>query len=199
MKKYSNKTKILRFLKFGLILLGYFITLLLFNIISFNHQNLRQISSITNALEQKKVKTLKIYVVYTGVKAVITFKRGDQYDQEGLSQLNRLLYDRHSKKSTNLQPELFDFLWNIHSHFNESRYIYILSGFRAEETNQMLRKRNIKVARRSQHVLGKAVDFYIPGVSVKEIYKVAVRLRQGGVGYYPHFIHIDVGAVRFWL
>jgi len=29
---------------------------------------------------------------------------------------------------------------------------------------------------------------------------VAVSLKAGGVGYYPHsnFVHVDVGPVRYW-
>ncbi|WP_333947644.1 DUF882 domain-containing protein [Candidatus Liberibacter brunswickensis] len=131
-------------------------------------------------MDKEEVRTLRLYVVYTGHKEVVTFKHGNQYNEEGLSKLNLLLYDRHSKKSTNMDPRLFDFLWEIQQQFSGSKYIYILSGFRTEETNRMLKKRNNKVAMRSQHVLGKAVDFYIPEVSIKNLYKVAVRLKKKG-------------------
>jgi hypothetical protein len=58
------------------------------------------------------------------------------------------------------------------------------------------------VARFSQHTLGKAIDFYIPGVSLDKLRATAMKLQGGGVGYYPTsgspFVHLDVGNVRAW-
>jgi hypothetical protein len=58
------------------------------------------------------------------------------------------------------------------------------------------------VARNSQHTLGKAIDFYIPGVPLETLRATAMRLQGGGVGYYPTsgspFVHLDVGNVRAW-
>ena len=58
------------------------------------------------------------------------------------------------------------------------------------------------MARHSQHTLGKAIDFYIPGVPLDKLRATAMRLQGGGVGYYPTsgspFVHLDVGNVRAW-
>ena len=66
----------------------------------------------------------------------------------------------------------------------------------------MLRKRSKGVANKSQHMLGKAMDFYIPGVSLKKLRDTGLRMQAGGVGYYPRsgspFVHLDVGNVRHW-
>jgi hypothetical protein len=66
----------------------------------------------------------------------------------------------------------------------------------------MLRRRSGGVAEFSQHTLGKAMDFYISGVSLEEIREAGLRLQRGGVGYYPTsgspFVHLDVGSVRHW-
>ena len=68
----------------------------------------------------------------------------------------------------------------------------------------MLRGRSKRsgVARHSQHTLGKAIDFYIPGVPLDKLRETAMRLQGGGVGYYPTsgspFVHLDVGNVRAW-
>src|SRR5438270_9079683 len=68
----------------------------------------------------------------------------------------------------------------------------------------MLRGRSAKsgVARNSQHTVGKAIDFYIPGVPLETLRATAMRLQGGGVGYYPTsgspFVHLDVGNVRAW-
>jgi hypothetical protein len=51
-------------------------------------------------------------------------------------------------------------------------------------------------------MLGKALDFYIPGVKLTKLREAAMKLQGGGVGYYPRsgspFVHLDVGSVRAW-
>ena len=57
------------------------------------------------------------------------------------------------------------------------------------------------VAKRSYHVHGRAIDFYIPGVDNEFIQREARRLILGGVGYYKKagFIHLDTGYPRHWV
>src|SRR5258708_4843703 len=66
----------------------------------------------------------------------------------------------------------------------------------------MLRGRSNCGAKFSQHTLGKAMDFFIPGASLEELRNTGLRLQRGGVGYYPTsgspFVHLDVGNVRHW-
>jgi hypothetical protein len=66
----------------------------------------------------------------------------------------------------------------------------------------MLRRRSDGVAQFSQHTLGKAMDFYIPGVPLAELRNIGLRLQRGGIGFYPTsgspFVHLDVGSVRHW-
>jgi hypothetical protein len=66
----------------------------------------------------------------------------------------------------------------------------------------MLRHRSAGVARFSQHMLGRAMDFYIPGVPLEDIRAMGLRLARGGVGFYPTsgspFVHMDTGSVRMW-
>jgi hypothetical protein len=64
----------------------------------------------------------------------------------------------------------------------------------------MLRKRSNGVAKFSQHMLGKAVDFYIPGVPLEQLREAGLRAQRGGVGFYPssNFVHMDTGSVRHW-
>ena len=66
----------------------------------------------------------------------------------------------------------------------------------------MLRRRSSAVAKNSQHMLGKAMDFYLPDVPIDRIRAIGMRMQHGGVGYYPSaytpFVHLDVGSVRAW-
>jgi hypothetical protein len=64
----------------------------------------------------------------------------------------------------------------------------------------MLRRRSSGVAQFSQHMLGKAMDFYIPGVPLEKLREAGLRASRGGVGFYPssNFVHLDTGSVRHW-
>jgi uncharacterized protein YcbK (DUF882 family) len=47
---------------------------------------------------------------------------------------------------------------------------------------------------------GKAIDIRVPGQDLATLHKVAMKMRSGGVGYYPvsDFVHVDTGRVRYW-
>jgi hypothetical protein len=66
----------------------------------------------------------------------------------------------------------------------------------------MLRRHSNGVARFSQHILGHAMDFYIPGVPLEQLRVIGLRLQRGGVGFYPTsgspFVHMDTGGIRHW-
>ena len=49
-------------------------------------------------------------------------------------------------------------------------------------------------------MIGYAVDIRIPGVHTATVRKIAMGLKQGGVGYYrkSDFVHVDIGPVRTW-
>ena len=66
----------------------------------------------------------------------------------------------------------------------------------------MLRRRSKGVAKNSQHMRGKAMDFFIPGVPLAKLRAIGLRMQVGGVGFYPTsgspFVHMDTGSVRHW-
>jgi uncharacterized protein YcbK (DUF882 family) len=84
-------------------------------------------------------------------------------------------------------------------HFRVER-VELVSGYRHRKYNLMLRKKGREVARDSQHTHGTAVDFRLPGVSVRALHRWAVRQKLGGVGLYldSEFVHMDTGPIRFW-
>jgi hypothetical protein len=49
-------------------------------------------------------------------------------------------------------------------------------------------------------MLGSAIDIRFPDVDPGRIREAAMRVQQGGVGFYPgaNFVHVDVGSVRAW-
>ena len=78
--------------------------------------------------------------------------------------------------------------------------IIVISGYRSPEYN-----RKIDGARRSQHLVAKAGDLIVNGMTPDEVKEAIVHLikegkmKKGGVGLYTHFTHYDVrGFNRRW-
>ena len=149
-------------------------------------------------------RSLKLFFTHTGERATITFKRNGRYDAKGLAQINRFLRDWRRNEPARMDPRLLDLVWEVYQRSGATSHISIVSAYRAPATNNMLRgrSRNTGVAKNSQHTLGKAMDFYIPGVKLAKLRAIAMQMQVGGVGYYPTsgspFVHLDVGRVRAW-
>lgn len=156
----------------------------------------------SQATASAETRTLKLYYTHTGEKAEITFKRNGRYDAAGLQKLNQFLRDWRRNEPTKMDPRLFDVVWEAYRKVGASDYIHVVSAYRSPATNSMLRSRSSGVAENSQHMLGKAMDFFIPGVALKQLRDAGLRIEAGGIGYYPRsgspFIHMDVGNVRHW-
>lgn len=149
-----------------------------------------------------ETRSLKLYYLHTKEKAEIVFKRNGQYDKAGLNKLNRFLRDWRRNEPTNMDPRLFDLVWEVYRQVGARDYINVVSAYRSPATNDMLRRTRGGQAKKSQHMLGKAMDFYIPGVKLSKLRATAMKLQGGGVGYYPKsgspFVHLDVASVRAW-
>ena len=123
-----------------------------------------------------------------------------EYVPEALADINHLLRDHRTDQVVTMDPELLDLLYDLGRKIDARYPFHVISGYRSPKTNAQLRKRSKKVAKRSQHMYGKAVDLYVPGHKLADVRRAALSLRRGGVGYYPrsNFIHLDTGRVRFW-
>ncbi len=160
------------------------------------------LTGLTPSAAAAQTRALKIYQLHTREKATIVFKRNGRYDQEGLKKLNYILRDWRRNEPIRMDPRLFDLLWEVYQKSGSNDYINVVCGYRAPETNSMLRSRSKGVAEKSQHVQGKAMDFFIPGVKLAKLREIGMKFQVGGVGYYPRsgspFVHMDVGSVRSW-
>ena len=149
-----------------------------------------------------ETRSLKLYFVHTGEKAEIVFKRNGRFDQAGLQKINRFLRDWRRNEPTKMNPRLLDLVWGVYQATGSNNYINVVSAYRSPATNSMLRSRSKGVAKKSQHTLGNAMDFFIPGVPLKKLRDLGLKAQTGGVGYYPRsgspFVHLDVGNVRHW-
>ncbi len=145
-------------------------------------------------------RTLTFFHTHTKESATVTFRRNGQYDEQALSQLNWFLRDWRMEKPAQMDPRLFDILWEVYRESGSSQPIHIISAYRSPETNGALRRRSSGVAEHSQHMLGKAMDIRLPDVDTARLRAIAMRMQYGGVGYYSSsaFVHVDTGNVRAW-
>lgn len=154
------------------------------------------------ATARAETRSLNIEFVHTGERASIIFKRNGRYDPKGLKQLNYILRDWRRNEPTKMDPRLFDLVWEVYRQSRAKGYIKVVSAYRSPATNNMLRSRSQGVAKESQHMRGTAMDFYIPGVPLKTLREIGVKMQAGGVGFYPNsgspFVHMDVAGVRAW-
>lgn len=160
------------------------------------------VSFCTMSQASAETRSLKLYFIHTKERAEIVYKRNGRYDQRGLKEINRFLRDWRRNEPANMDPRLLDLVWEVYRSVGARDHIHVVSAYRSPATNASLRKRSSGVAEKSQHMLGKAMDFYIPGVPLSRLRAAAFKAHGGGVGYYPKsgapFVHLDVGNVRSW-
>jgi uncharacterized protein YcbK (DUF882 family) len=158
--------------------------------------------SLQTAGANGDTRTLTLHHTHTGENLTVTFKRNGRYDDEGLKKLNWFLRDWRTDEPTKMDPYLFDIVWDVYREVEGKEPVTIISAYRSPKTNAMLRRRGRGVAQFSQHMLGKAMDFHIPGVSLADVRVAGLRLQRGGVGFYPTsgspFVHLDTGSIRHW-
>jgi len=160
--------------------------------------------SVHDATAENETRTLSFHHTHSDEDLTVTFKRNGRYDEEALKKLNHYLRDWRTQDETVMDRHLFDILWEVYRDVDAKQPIQIVSSYRSPATNAMLRHRSAHsgVARYSQHMLGHAMDFYIPDVPLEQIRFAGLRLQRGGVGFYPTsgspFVHLDTGSIRHW-
>ncbi len=158
--------------------------------------------SVHDATALNETRTLSFHHTHSEEDITVTFKRDGRYDEEALKQLNHYLRDWRSQEQTTMDRRLFDILWEVYRDVDGKKPIHIISSYRSPATNAMLRRRSSGVARFSQHMLGHAMDFFIPDVPLEQLRYAGLRLQRGGVGFYPTsgspFVHLDTGSIRHW-
>jgi len=156
--------------------------------------------TLQNATANGDTRTLSFHNTHTNEDLTVTFKVNGRYDDEALAKINHILRDWREEKPIRIDPHLIDLVWEVYREVEGTQPIAIVCGYRSPSTNAMLRRRSSGVAKFSQHMLGKAMDFYIPGVPLEKLREAGLRASRGGVGFYPssNFVHLDTGSVRHW-
>ena len=147
-------------------------------------------------------KTLSIVSTHTGEFLRARFVSGGRYDAGALADLSHLLRDHRNGQVRDIDRALFDAAYEVamRTTGSDRAVLHLVSGYRSPETNRLLRERSSGVAKNSYHVRGRAMDFYVEGAEIRDVYVAALKSGAGGVGYYPssNFVHIDTGPSRSW-
>lgn len=136
----------------------------------------------------------------TGELLESCYFNGKEYVDGELQKLNQFCRDHRRNEVHKMDKGLFDQLSQIQKLIGRESEVIVISGYRSPATNASLRKGSSRVAKKSLHMQGKAIDFRLDGVKLSTVRDAALSLKAGGVGYYPgsNFVHIDTGPVRSW-
>lgn len=114
-------------------------------------------------------------------------------DPRAFADVNHLMRCRVTGHEVDMDPRLIALLSQLSTVYG--RTLQLISGHRSPHANG--------TSPTSQHTLGRAADIRIPGVSIADLKKVAIKLGARGVGLYPEkgFVHVDVRDKQryFWL
>ncbi len=146
-------------------------------------------------------RELRVFTPNLGeTSRIVYWVPGEGYILDSLKEISWALRDRRENTARLYDPHVLDQLFAMSLQLEYEKPVHILSGYRSTATNAMLRRKMRGVARDSLHMKAKALDIRMPGRQNNQIYKTAMALRAGGVGFYgrSNFTHIDSGALRSW-
>jgi uncharacterized protein YcbK (DUF882 family) len=162
------------------------------------------LASPASSVAGGETRTLSLYHVHTKENLTVTYMVNGRYVPSALTKINYLMRDWRRNEVIKIDPKTIDLMWELHADLGSRAPIHIICGYRSAKTNGFLKRIGRNVAKKSQHVVGKAIDLYFPDVKTEKIRNSALVRQVGGVGYYRSsggpsgFVHIDSGKVRHW-
>lgn len=147
-------------------------------------------------------RELSFYHTHTGKRLEVVYWKDGKYVDSALDNINNFLSDFRTGDIVDMDPTLLDLIYDVRDSLGSDGTYQVVSAYRSPKTNDMLRGRSATsgVAKKSQHLLGKAIDVRLEGIETTRLRDAAIGLRRGGVGYYEQsdFVHMDTGRVRRW-
>ncbi len=151
-----------------------------------------------------ETRTVSFYHIHTKESITVTYMMKGRYVPSAMKKINYLMRDWRRNEVVTIDPKTIDLIWELHADLGSHAPIHIVCGYRSPKTNAFLKRVGRNVAKKSQHMVGKAIDLYFPDVPTKKIRNSALVRKIGGVGYYRSsggptgFVHLDSGNVRHW-
>lgn len=145
---------------------------------------------------------LQLYNTHTRETVKAVFKRGAHYEPVGLATFNRVSRDHRSGEMHDMDPALFDQLFDLARAAQVEPDYEIISGYRSPESNaKMAARPGSGVSKKSLHMQGRAMDVRLKNCASAKLRDLALAAKQGGVGYYEKsdFVHLDTGSFRTWV
>lgn len=147
-------------------------------------------------------RILRFNHLHTGEKLQCCYWYRGEYLEEPMAEINMLLRDFRTGDIETIDPALMDTLWRLQQAVGGNQSYEIISGYRSPATNAMLRGGSASsgVAKKSLHMQGRAIDVRLPGKDLSVLQQAALKMHNGGVGYYSksNFLHLDTGRKRHW-
>lgn len=145
-------------------------------------------------------RQLSFYHTHTGERLTVTYWQDGEYLDSALAEINHFWRDFRTGDAFDMDPLLLDTLHLVYEQTGSQGHFEVISAYRSPKTNEMLRARSGGVAKKSQHLQGKAIDVRLTDVPISKLRRVAYDLKRGGVGYYEasDFVHLDTGRFRTW-
>jgi len=145
-------------------------------------------------------RSLSFYHTHTKKTLDVTYSVGGEYVESALAEVNHFLGDFRTGDAIVIDPALLDLIYDVRASLGSNDTFEVISAYRSPETNEMLRNLGRGVAKKSQHLVGKAIDVRLRNVDSVDLRDAAIKIKRGGVGYYKKsdFVHIDTARVRRW-
>jgi uncharacterized protein YcbK (DUF882 family) len=156
------------------------------------------IAAVTRSLNSKK--KLSFFNTHTDEHLDVCYCQDGVYRSAALNRIKQILRDHRTGELKAIDTRVLDILYTLSRRLDTPGPFHIISGYRSPATNAALHRKSAGVATHSFHTQGMAIDFRVPGCKTNTVHAAAVKLRAGGVGYYPEsdFVHVDCGPVRYW-
>jgi len=145
-------------------------------------------------------RSLSFYHTHTKKTLDVTYSVGGEYVESALAEVNHFLGDFRTGDAIVIDPALLDLIYDVRASLGSNDTFEVISAYRSPETNEMLRNLGRGVAKKSQHLVGKAIDVRLRNTDSVDLRDAAIKIKRGGVGYYKKsdFVHIDTARVRRW-
>lgn len=144
-------------------------------------------------------RTLNLLRPATGERLRIEYMRDGVWQGDAYNYICWMLRDVRAGAHVRMDPRLIailDWTQRYLARYGYNQPLHVLSGYRSPRTNSSTEG----AAKNSQHLIGKAADIRLPGLSADYLSRLFAWLAQGGVGLYSesNFAHVDTGRVRQW-
>lgn len=122
------------------------------------------------------------------------------FNRDEYLQVCWLMRDLKANRVFPMDRKLLDVLCGVQTWLARNGYempMQVNSGYRTMATNRSIEG----AAFNSQHIVGKAADIVVPGVSSVKLAGMASIFGHGGTGFYVGhgFVHVDSGDERIWI